>query len=142
MSEAQTRGLLRSAHRGYAYQDLLCAIRLVDLLLGSAASVRIDQKLVANDPYDDLTTYWASGVRERCQIKYRDTTNLPLPLATFTSDVRGCRLDRLVAAAVADRNASGATDTHLFRLVLRDSLPQHAALTTVLRSPSPDPGPR
>ena len=47
---------LTAAHRGYEYQDLFVACRLVDVLLGSVVEVRVDQKLVDDDVFDDLST--------------------------------------------------------------------------------------
>lgn len=132
--------MLKSAHRGYEYQDLLCAIRLVDLVLGLARSVQIDTKLVDDDRFDDLTTHWVAGARERCQIKHREKTDVPLPLDTFTSDRRDCRLDRLVAAAIADRSVAGPDMPHSFRLVACDAPPVNAKLARALRGASPDPG--
>ena len=36
---------LTAAHRGYEYEDLLVARRLVDILLGTVVEARIDEKL-------------------------------------------------------------------------------------------------
>lgn len=48
---------LTAAHRGYEYQDLLVACRLVvDMLLGTVFEARIDEKLTADDErFDDLS---------------------------------------------------------------------------------------
>ena len=47
---------LTAAHRGYEYQDLLVACRLVDMLLGTVVEARIDEKLTAaDDRFDDLS---------------------------------------------------------------------------------------
>jgi hypothetical protein len=124
--------MLRAAHKGYEYQDLLAAIRLVDLLLGTANKVYIDEKLVPDDRFDDLTTSWASGLWERSQFKFSDNVGRPLPLATFTSDARDCKLDRLVLSAIADRRAFTQTQ-RLFRLVVRDTAPDDERLISVLR---------
>jgi hypothetical protein len=43
-----------AAHRGYEYQDLLVACRLVDVLLGSVVQVHVDEKLTEDDRFDDL----------------------------------------------------------------------------------------
>ena len=93
---------LASAHRGYEYQGLLVALRLVDVMLGSIEQIRIDEKLVPNDRFDDLTTVDATGRRERIQVKHTDNDDQSLTLATFTNDGRGLRLDRLISAALAD----------------------------------------
>ena len=80
--------MLRAAHKGYEYQDLLAGTRLVDMLLGSADTIHVDQKLVPDDRFDDLTAFWGSGLRERCQFKFSDNDGRPLPLSTFTTDAR------------------------------------------------------
>ena len=94
--------MLASAHRGYEYQDLLVALRLVDVMLGSIEQIRIDEKLVPNDRFDDLTTVDTTGRREHIQVKHTDNDNQSLTLTTFTNDGRGLRLDRLMSAALAD----------------------------------------
>ncbi len=86
------------------------------------------------------TTEWAAGSRERYQIKHREKGDVPLRLDTFTSDRRGCRLDRLVAAALADRNVAGPAAVHSFRLVACDAPPVTTELARALRGASPDPG--
>src|SRR5438132_10004668 len=129
--------MLRAAHKGYDYQDLLAGVRLVDLLLGAADRIYVDEKLVPDDRFDDLTTSWASGLRERCQFKFTDNAARPLPLSTFTSDARDCKLDRLVLSAIADR---GHAEQSLFRLVVRDTAPDDERLIRALRqvdSPAP-----
>jgi hypothetical protein len=133
---------LTAAHRGYEYQDLLAACRLVDVLLGSVVSVHVDEKLVVGDRFDDLTTVDTASRRDRTQFKHKDNDDRPLTLATFTTDARSLRLDRLVAAAVADREGPGATASSCtFRVVLRDAGPVDERLLAVLRPASPDPGP-
>jgi hypothetical protein len=124
--------MLRAAHQGYEYQDLLAAIRIVDLLLGTVNRIHVDEKLVPDDRFDDLTISWASGLWERCQFKFRDNAGRPLSLATFTSDARGCKLDRLVLSAIADRRVAERTE-RLFRLVVRDTAPDDERLIRVLR---------
>ena len=124
--------MLRAAHKGYEYQDLLAAMRLVDLLLGTADRIYVDEKLVPDDRFDDLTTSWASGLWERCQFKFSDNAGRPLPLATFTSDARNCKLDRLVLSAIADRSAVTPAK-HSFRLVVRDTAPDDERLIRALR---------
>jgi hypothetical protein len=47
---------LTAVHRGYEYQDLLVACRFVDVLLGSVVQVHLDEKLTADDRFDDLST--------------------------------------------------------------------------------------
>jgi len=134
--------MLAAAYRGYEYQDLLVALRLVDVLLGTVTTPLVDAKLVSDDRFDDLTTVDTAGHRVRTQFKHRENAAQPLSLTTFTRDGRDLRLDRLVACAIADRDGPGArAPTASFRLVLRDSRPTDAVLLSVLVPATPDPGP-
>ena len=147
MSMSATHDHLRAmplarAHRGYEYQDLLVAARLVDLLLGSVVHCRVDTKLVPDDVFDDLTTVDSAGRRERSQFKHTQRDAPPLSLATFANDKRGLRLDRVIGAALADRDGPGAAATGvLFRIVLPDAPPTDPRLVALLASANPDPGP-
>ena len=133
---------LQAAHRGYEYQDLLSASRLVDLVLGAVSAAHVDVKQVGDDRFDDLTVITTDGRRERTQFKHTDNDDKPLAVETFTTDGRDLRLDRLVAAAVADRDGPGNSAADLaFRVVLRDTRPVDEALTAVMLPASPDPGP-
>ena len=133
---------LTSAHRGYEYQDLLVAARLVDVMLGSIEQIRIDEKLVPDDRFDDLTTVDETGRRERIQVKHTDNPDQTLTLATFANDARGLRLDRLISAALADRDSPGTQARESsFRIVLRDARSTDGRLFSVLRPANPDPGP-
>lgn len=126
-------GDLTAAHRGYEYQDLLEACRVVDLPLGGIVAVHVDEKLVPDDRFDDLTVIGADGCRERTQFKHSDNDDRPLAHDTFTSDGRGLRLDRLVAAAVADRDGLGASARAVrLRIVMRDAPPDDSVLRTVM----------
>lgn len=133
---------LAPAHRGYEFQDLLVACRLVDILLGYLVEARCDEKLFTDDRFDDLTTTDVEGKRERAQFKHTENDDRPLTLDTFTADGRGLRLDRLLHSILADREGPGsrATDT-IFRVVLRDQLPTDPRLTAVLVPLTSDPGP-
>lgn len=133
---------LTPAHRGYEFQDLLVACRFVDILLGTVVEARCDEKLFAEDRFDDLTTMDVDRRRERAQFKHTENDDRPLTLDTFTADRRGLRLDRLLYSMLADRDGPGsqATDT-VFRVVLRDQLPTDASLTAVLAPLTLDPGP-
>ena len=127
---------LASAHRGYEYQDLLVALRLVDVMLGSIKQIYVDDKLIPNDRFDDLTTVDVTGCRERVQVKHTDNTDQPLTLTTFTNDARGLRLDCLISAALADRDSSGINAReHSFRIVLRDALSTDNKLLSVNTGP-------
>lgn len=133
---------LTAAHRGYEYQDLMTACRLVDVVLGTAHGVLVDEKLFTGDRFDDLTAYDSDDGRERAQFKHTDSDDKPLTLATFTGDKRDLRLDLLVAAAAADRAGPGASAASTaYRIVLRDTRPDEESLVAVLRPAGPDPGP-
>ncbi len=133
---------LAAAHRGYEYQDLLVALRLVDVMLGSIEQIYIDEKLIPNDRFDDLTTVDATGRRERIQVKHIDNADQPLTAPTFTNDARGLRLNHLISVVLADRDSGSAqTKESFFRIVMRDAPPTHTGLLSVLRPADPDPGP-
>jgi hypothetical protein len=133
---------LTRAHRGYEYQDLLVACRLVDMLLGTVVEVHIDEKLVRDDRFDDLTARDADNHWHRSQFKHTDREGSPLSLRTFTTDARGLKLDRLVRAAVSYRDGPGAdVSSALFRVVMRDTRPADASLAAALVPTSADPGP-
>jgi uncharacterized protein YndB with AHSA1/START domain len=90
--------------------------------LGALVSVHVDEKLVDGDRLNDLTTVDIEGARERVQFKHRDNDDLPLTMSTFTGDTRDLALDRLVAAAIADRDGRGKdARRHLSRVVLREA---------------------
>lgn len=133
---------LTEAHRGYEYQDLLIAGRFVDLILGKLMKVYVDEKLVLDDRFDDLTTVDIAGYRERTQFKHTENDDRPLDLRTFTADSRGLRLDKLFSAVLADRAGPGNDASgQIFRVVLRDQAPRDPSLTVFLRSLERDPGP-
>lgn len=134
---------LIAAHRGYEYQDLLVACRLVDMLLGRVVQVHVDEKLTVDDRFDDLSTSDIDGRRERAQFKHTENADRPLSLATFTRDARGLRLDFVIASILADRSGPGRDANFLsYRIVMRDSSPVDPALTAVLRPVAEDdPGP-
>ncbi|MEU1667070.1 AAA family ATPase [Streptomyces sparsogenes] len=130
---------LRPTHLGYAYQDLLTALRLVDVAVGRAKSVLVDTKMFTGDRFDDITCEWGTGSRERLQIKHTDHDRA-LSVESFTKDNRGLRLDLLFSSM--DHGLTllpGASH----RLVVRDTEPEAPDLTRVLRpvSTSTDPGP-
>lgn len=120
----------------------MTACRLVDVVLGTAHGVLVDEKLFTGDRFDDLTTQDPDDGRARAQFKHTDSDEKPLTLATFTGDKRDLRLDLLVAAAAADRAGPGASAASTaYRIVLRDARPVDDALLAVLRPAVPDPGP-
>lgn len=133
--------MLEAAHRGYAYQDLLVATRITDVLLGEIVTATVDKKLVSDDRFDDLTTINLNGGRERAQIKDIGTV-IPLAISSFTTEQRNLKLDALVASAVADRDGPGAQAvSNGYRILLRDARPTDPLLLRVLRPAANDPGP-
>ncbi len=130
---------LRPTDLGYGNQDLLTAIRLVDVVLGRAMTVVVDTKLFKGNLFDDLTSAWRTGSRERLQIKHT-ADERELTLDSFTGDRRGLRLDKVIASIDQDlRDHAGVS----FRLVLRDQKPNDPDLIRVLvpLDASADPGP-
>ena len=131
-----------AVHRGYEYQDLLVACRLVDMLLGVAVEVRVDKKLEDGDVFDDLSTVFSDGSSERVQVKYTDDDERPLAAATFTSGRRNLKLDSVLASVLADRLGSGTSGASpTYRIILRDIPPEEDVLTDVLGPAGADPGP-
>ena len=133
---------LQSAHQGYEYQDLLTAIRLVDVLLGSIDESYIDIKMVHNDVFDDLTTVSANGHRDRIQFKHSTRPDKPLNLSIFSTQARDLRLDRVIASVLSDRDGPGAdSPSSLYRVVSPSLPPEDLQLLQVLEPADPDPGP-
>ena len=133
---------LESAHRGYEYQDLIVACRLVDVLLGSIAIAQVDKKLVPGDRFDDLTTIDQSGFRERVQVKHTNGPSQPLGVTTFANDARRLRLDKLIRVALDDRYGPGAGASDCcFRVILMEAAPTDPRLVEILESAEGDPGP-
>lgn len=133
---------LRAAHRGYEYQDIMAAIKLPDLLLGSLASLTAEKKLYPGDPFDDLIAEAPDGRRDRIQIKHREEDlDVDLPLSTFTTNQRRLRLDMLVAASRQERMMATPDRPSTLRVLLRDHPPADSRLTRILRPADPDPGP-
>ena len=134
---------LTAAHRGYEYQDLLVACRLVDMLLGTVVQAHMDEKFCVNDRFNDLTTVDVDGRRERTQFKYSEAAGHPLSLNTFTTDARGLRLDSVIASILADRSGLGGDATSVaYRILSSDGPPIDPNLTRVLQPlQKGDPGP-
>ncbi len=109
-------------------------------MLGSIVEIRVDEKLVPDDIFDDLTTEDETGRRERIQVKHTDNDDQALTLSTFTSDVRRLRLDRIISTALADRDVPGIQASEFsFRIILRDMPPTDERLLEVLGPANPDP---
>jgi len=130
---------LRPTHLGYAYQDLLTALCLVDLMLGQATTVVVDTKAFKGDLFDDVTSERGSGGRQRLQIKHT-THERQLTSGSFTGDRRGLQLDEIITSIDKDLHDHPGTS---YRIVLRDKEPQEPDLTAVLMpvDPGADPGP-
>ena len=98
---------LTAAHRGYEYQDLLVACRLVDVLLGSVVQVSVDEKLTVDDRFDDLSTIDVDGGHERIQFKHTENADRPLGIETFTTEARRLRLDFVIASILLTHRPLG-----------------------------------
>ncbi|WP_100443950.1 NACHT domain-containing protein [Glycomyces xiaoerkulensis] len=128
---------LRATHRGYAYQDLVTGIALVDLMLGTASTVTVDTKGFDDDRFDDLTILSRTGRRTRLQVKHT-ADDRELTKATFSGDRRSLRLDRVFTSALKDLADHPQTT---YRIVVRDGRPD-GDLAKVLRpiTDAKDPG--
>jgi hypothetical protein len=113
------------------------------VLLGSVVQVHVDEKLTADDRFDDLSTIDVDGRRERTQFKHTENADRPLNLGTFTTEARGLRLDLVIASILADRVGPGRQATSFsYRILFRDAAPVDPSLTTALRPlAQDDPGP-
>src|SRR4051812_39147220 len=110
---------LRPTHHGYAYQDAMCGIAFVDLMLDTATLIKVDTKGVADDRFDDLTIEYTTGRRRRLQIKHT-TVDRQLSRATFSGDGRSLRLDLLLRSLLDDLASNPDTD---YRVLVRDKEP-------------------
>ena len=130
---------LRPTHLGYAYQDLLTALALVDLMLGLATAVVVDTKAFKGDLFDDITSELSTSGRRRLQIKH--SADPPtLTADSFTTSRRGLHLTAIIASVGEDLRDHPGTS---YRVVLRDMEPQEPDLSAVLTpvEASADPGP-
>jgi energy-coupling factor transporter ATP-binding protein EcfA2 len=119
---------LRAPHQGYAYQDLLTGIALVDLILGTAVAVTVDTKGFDDDRFDDLNIVYLGGRRVRVQIKHT-ALDRELSKKTFSADKRSLKLDKLFDSLLRDISENPATT---YRVVVRDGTPEED-LAKVLR---------
>lgn len=110
---------LRATHYGYAYQDLVTGIALVDLMLGAAEKIMVDTKGFTGDRFDDLTIGYGTGRRVRIQIKH---TSLDRELSkdSFSGDGRSLRLDLLFGSLLSDLDQHPGTT---YRVIVRDGDP-------------------
>ncbi|WP_280334287.1 ATP-binding protein [Nocardia wallacei] len=128
---------LRVTHQGYAYQDLITGIALVDLMLGTAVAVTVDTKGFEGDRFDDLNIVYRAGRRVRIQIKHT-AQDRELSKDTFSADRRSLKLDRLFDSLLHDLAQEPGTT---YRVVVRDNSPDKD-LAEVLKTVDPvsDPG--
>lgn len=132
----------RPALRGYAYQDLMMAIRLPDLLLGSVRSVKAERPRYDGDLFDDLTVHETSGAMVHVQVKHHSQgPDHRLPLSSFTSNDRRLRLDKLVACVAEECQRFPNGVTPRLRLLFHDRSPEDPKLIRILQAPERDPGP-
>lgn len=110
---------LRATHYGYAYQDLITGIALVDLVLGTAEHITVDTKGFTGDRFDDLTIGYRTGRRVRIQIKHT-TLDRELSKDSFSGDRRSLRLDLLFGALLSDLEQHSGTT---YRVIVRDGNP-------------------
>lgn len=127
---------LGSTHHGYFYQDLMTAIALVDLLLGTAGAITVDTKGFESDRFDDVNIIYADKTRLRLQIKHT-TTDRQLSKATFSQDGRNLKLNKILDSLLLDLAMSPATT---YRIIVRDQEPD-SSLAVVLRPVDPSDRP-
>ncbi|KAA8880384.1 ATP-binding protein [Nocardia colli] len=128
---------LRVTHQGYAYQDLITGIALVDLMLGTSVAVTVDTKGFDGDRFDDLNVVYRAGRRVRIQIKHT-AQDRELSKDTFSADRRSLKLDKLFDSLLHDLAQEPGTT---YRVVVRDNSPDRD-LAEVLKAVDPvdDPG--
>ena len=128
---------LRATHHGYAYQDLITGIALVDLMLGTAETITVDTKGFTGDRFDDLTIAYRTGRRVRIQIKHT-SQDRELSKDSFSADGRSLRLDLLFSALLSDLDQYPGS---MYRILVRDGSPDND-LAAVLKpiDPAHDPG--
>jgi NACHT domain len=128
---------LRATHQGYAYQDLITGIALVDLMLGTAETITVDTKGFTGDRFDDLTVAYRTGRRVRIQIKHTGRDR-ELSKESFSADGRSLRLDLLFRALLSDLDQHPGS---MYRVLVRDGSPDDG-LAAVLKpiDPAHDPG--
>src|ERR1700722_10674457 len=133
----RTQMNLRATHHGYAYQDLITGIALVDLMLGTADTVTVDTKGFTGDRFDDLTIVYRTGRRVRIQIKHT-SQDRELSKDSFSEDGRSLRLGLLFRARLSDLDQYPGS---MYRILVRDGSPDND-LAVVLKpiDPAHDPG--
>jgi hypothetical protein len=127
---------LGPTHHGYFYQDLVTAVALVDLLLGTAETITVDTKGFDSDRFDDVNITYSDKTRVRLQIKHT-TTDRQLSKETFSQDGRNLKLGRVLDSLLKDLATSPATT---YRILVRDQEPDDS-LAIVLRPIDPSDRP-
>ncbi|RKS04930.1 NACHT domain-containing protein [Nocardiopsis sp. Huas11] len=123
---------LGPTHHGYFYQDLITAVALVDLLLGTAETITVDTKGFEADRFDDVNITYAGEVRLRLQIKHT-TTDRKLSKETFSQDGRSLKLSKVFSSLLEDLAKFPETT---YRIVVRDQEPDDS-LAVVLKPVDP-----
>jgi NACHT domain len=128
---------LRATHHGYAYQDLITGIALVDLMLGTAVGITVDTKGFTGDRFDDLSIIYRAGRRVRIQIKHT-TQDRVLAKDAFSADGRSLKLNKLLDSLLHDLAEEPGTS---YRVIVCDGGPDED-LAKVLKpvDPANDPG--
>ena len=119
---------LRATRHGYAYQDLITGIALVDLMLGTAETITVDTKGFTGDRFDDLTIAYRTGRRVRIQIEHT-SRDRELSKDSFSADGRSLRLDLLFRALLSDLDQYPGS---MYRVLVRDGSPDDG-LAAVLK---------
>lgn len=119
---------LGPTHHGYFYQDLITAIALVDLLLGTAEVITVDTKGFDTDRFDDVNVTYADKTRLRLQIKHT-TSDRHLSKETFSQDNRNLKLNKVLDALLIDLATSPTTT---YRIVVRDQEPDDSLAVVLL----------
>lgn len=127
---------LGPTHHGYFYQDLITAIALVDLLLGTAETITVDTKGFDGDRFDDVNITYVNKTRVRLQIKHT-TTDRQLSKETFSQDGRNLKLNKVFDSLLEDLTAFSLTT---YRIVVRDQEPDDR-LSVVLMPVAPSDRP-
>ncbi|MEV7827077.1 AAA family ATPase [Microbacterium enclense] len=117
-----TNNRLTAAHRGYAYQDLIAAFSLLEVLTGRLALAQVEVMLTEGDRFDDVKKWDGAGRYTGVQVKH-STTDRELTIEAFSTDARRLRLDKLVAAILEAREALDANTQCSFQIVSTDGRP-------------------